>query len=72
MNVGPTYHWTWCKCSACEQASPPQESPALDRADELQDALQALVDVVDRIGGYMTPEDQRVLWRARRLARGGR
>jgi hypothetical protein len=41
-------------------------------ADDLQDALQALVDVVDRIGGYMTPEDQRVLWRARVMARGGR
>jgi hypothetical protein len=46
--------------------------PGQDHADDLQDALQALVDVVDRIGGYMTPEDQRVLWRARMLSRGGR
>jgi hypothetical protein len=49
-----------------------------DRADEFQEAPQALVDVVDvvdvvdRIGGYMTPEDQRVLWRARVMSRGGR
>jgi len=38
--------------------------PAIDArqyADDLQTALQALVDVVDRAGGYMTPEDQRVL-----------
>jgi hypothetical protein len=48
------------------------EPPAPARADDLQDALQALVDVMDRIGGYMTPEDQRVLWRARVMARGGR
>lgn len=41
-------------------------------ADDLQSALKALVDVVDRIGGYMSPEDQRVLWRARVMARGGR
>jgi hypothetical protein len=59
-----------CNCTGFVEAG--VEPPGPDRADELQDALQALVDVVDRIGGYMTPEDQRVLWRARSLSRGGR
>jgi hypothetical protein len=35
------------------------------------EALEAVAEAV-RIGGYMTPEDQRVLWRARSLSRGGR
>lgn len=41
-------------------------------AAELKVALQRLVDVVDRMGGYLTPEDQYALWRARQLANGGR
>jgi hypothetical protein len=45
----------------------PEPTPAAD----LQEALRALVGVVDRIGGYLTSEDQAVLWRARRIA-GGR
>jgi hypothetical protein len=42
---------------------------APDPADTLHEALRALVDVLDRQGGYMTSEDQAALWRARRLVR---
>jgi hypothetical protein len=73
---------TLCSCVSCrlERANEKLAQSFRDqpvatgtgRADEVQEALQALVGVVDRIGGYMTPEDQRVLWRARSLSRGGR
>jgi hypothetical protein len=41
----------------------------LGRANALHEALRSLVDVVDRIGGYLSSEDQAALWRARRLVR---
>lgn len=54
------------------QAIQPEPEPELVRPDDLHEALQALVAVVDRIGGYMSPGDQAVLWRARTLSGGAR
>jgi hypothetical protein len=56
-----------CDCAGFVVAPPAAVSP--DRADAIQEALRSLVSVVDQIGGYMTPEQQGVLWRARELSK---
>lgn len=38
--------------------------PERDIAGELRASLVALIELVKRTGGYMSPEDQRTLWEA--------
>lgn len=67
--------WKVCQCASCTawrvahpepvaEFEPVQTEPT---PGDLQESLRSLVALIDRQGGYMTPEDQVALCRAETL-----